>query len=321
MTSNTPPKETRVTQKLFERFYASGVATFDKEASSHWRDFSKNFIAHSSGENLELDGYGFGESGRHNLQAKLISWCSIFLHLRNLSDYKLSKRIQGAKLVVKKMGLNFSLDAFRQVATLNLLSKYIESKNEPRRILIIGDGHGILSALIHADYPKAQIILVDLGAVLLFQSHYLHKVFPEASQVLVDTGQNEYRNANFVFCPAGDLEQLSLEIDLAINIASMQEMNPLVIARYFDFLRKSKTQLFYCCNRLEKFLVGGEVIRFMDYPWKPSDAHLVNELAPWHQWFFGIGGSSQNIKWMGMPIPFVHEYDGPHWHRLTQMKD
>ena len=315
-----PPEKTSVTQKLFEQFYADGRVTFDKEASSHWRDFSRNIFARSAGKNLQLDGYGFGESGQRSLPIRLIGRFSIFLHLIKLRDYQLYKRIYGAKKIIKKMGLHFSLDAFRQVATLNLLNKYIGTNNEPSRILIIGDGHGILSALIHTEYPKSQITLVDLGAVLLFQSHYLHEAFPQALQSLVEEGHDNCRDATFIFCPSGDLGLLSLEFDLAINVASMQEMDPLVVARYFDFLRKSKTQLFYCCNRLEKFLVGGEVTRFMDYPWDSSDIHLVDELAPWHQWFFAIGGASSNVKYMGVPVPFMHQYDGPHWHRLTKLK-
>jgi hypothetical protein len=310
----------RVTQKLFDKFYIDGKVNFDQDASSHWLDFSKNITARFSGKNLHLHGYGFGESERSSLLAKLISWLSVFLHLRKLSDWQLSKRVKKGKKIVNRMGLQFSLDAFRQLATLNLLKKYIQPKTPPSRILIIGDGHGILSALIHAEYPQSQIILVDLGAVLLFQSYYLNKAFPESKQSLVDEGHDKCSDASFVFCPSSDLRSLALEFDLAINIASMQEMNPLAIASYFDFLRKSKTQLFYCCNRLEKLLVGGEITRFMDYPWVSSDIHLIDEMTPWHQWFIGLGWSSSNMKWRGIPIPFIYQYDGPHWHRLTKFK-
>ena len=204
---------------------------------------------------------------------------------------------------------------------MSLLANHIGLNNSPNRILIIGDGHGILSALLHMQYPKAQIFLVDLGAVLLFQSHYLNAVFPSAHQLLVRENEDSIEGATFIFCPAGHLDILCNEFDLAINVASMQEMTPTVIESYFRFLRKSKTKLFYCCNRLEKILVGGEVTRFMDYPWMLTDNHVVDELTPWHQWFFAPSFTANNIKFWGMPISFLKKYDGPHWHRLTKMKD
>ena len=97
-------------------------------------------------------------------------------------------------------------------------------------------------------------------------------------------------------------------VDIALNIASMQEMDPPVIAAYFDDLRAIPSQrqlVFYCCNREEKVLPDGTVTRFLAYPWHPSDQILVDEYAPWHQQYYTL-----------MP-PFYRPYDGPHRHRLV----
>ena len=53
-------------------------------------------------------------------------------------------------------------------------------------------------------------------------------------------------------------------ISLAINIASMQEMDPPVINDYFDLVRAAPGQrtAFHCCNRIEKVLSDGTRIRF-----------------------------------------------------------
>jgi len=309
-----------VSQRLYEQFYSDGNVIVDNAASSHWKSFSKNISAKSLGNSFRLSGYGFGESERPRLLNRLFGWISIFLHLRNLSDHTISRHLKSSKEIVKKMGLHFSLDAFRQVCTLSFLVNHLGSKNYPSRILVIGDGHGILSALLHAQYPKSQIFLIDLGAVLLFQSHYLNMAFPYASQLLVEEKMDSIEGATFIFCPAGHIDMLHNQFDLAINVASMQEMTQTVIEGYFQFLRKSKTKLFYCCNRLEKSLVGGNIIRFMDYPWGLTDNHIVDELTPWHQWFFAPGAPTALLNWRSVPIPFIHQYDGPHWHRLTQMK-
>lgn len=323
MTRNTgitiPIASASVHQRLFKRFYRNGVANLDKAASSHWTEFSKNFHVRSVDNDFEANGYGFGSSGNSGLFARFSAWVANTLHLSYLSLPGLRQDVRDAKAVVARMGLAFSLDAFRQTCTLNLLASHLSSEGVPERILIIGDGHGILSALFHHHYPTARIFLADLGSVLFFQAYHLHKAYPDASQVLIDGENKDGAGEVFNFCPADQLGTLPMEsFSLAINVASMQEMDPTVTANYFSLMRQRNTKLFYCCNRLEKRLVGGEVARFMDFPWLPEDKHLLDEPCPWHQWFFGRG-ASPHITALGIPVPFMHQYDGPHWHRLTKL--
>ena len=99
-------------------------------------------------------------------------------------------------------------------------------------------------------------------------------------------------------------------IDLAINIASMQEMEPQYIRNYFDGLytiSSSRDLDFYCCNREEKTLPDGTITRFKDYPWSNLDNVKIDELCPWHQQFY-------------IPYPpFYKPYDGPHRHQLRTL--
>ena len=87
----------------------------------------------------------------------------------------------------------------------------------------------------------------------------------------------------------------------------MQEMDPPVTARYFELLRRAKTALFYCCNREEKVLPDGTVTRFAEFPWKPEDKVLFDELCPWHNSYYAL-----------LP-PFYRPYDGPIRHRLVRL--
>jgi len=290
-------------------------------ASSHWKECSRHFKVRTSGaDQFEVAGYGFGSSGSGSLPARLLSWAGNAFHLSYLGLSGLRQDVREAKVVVQRMGLAFSPDAFRQVCTLNLLVRQMQTKQVPNRILIIGDGHGIPAALIHTRYPDARIFLADLGSVLFFQAYHLHKAFPDAPQALTDEDGDGHTRSVFNFCPADSLDTLPQDaFDLAINVASMQEINPAVTARYFALLRRHNTRLFYCCNRLEKRLRGGEITRFMDYPWSPADEHWVDGPCPWHQWFFGRG-SSPHVRLWGCPVPFMHRYDGPHWHRLTRLR-
>jgi hypothetical protein len=307
-----------VINTLYKQFYANGSAATDaSQASAHWKDFSKNFsvAVDAKGNLLSVNGYGFGGSGNHDLNARVSAAIGNAIMLTCLSYPGLSVEIKRAKKVVASMGLSFSQDAFRQVCTKHFLQKQIEKNRIPiNTILLIGDGHGILSALMREEYPDAKIFLIDLGATLFFQAYHLGKRYPEARHVLVEEGNI----GDFFYCPAEQSANLpTSKIDLAINIASMQEMTNAVVGEYFKMLRDRKTILFYCCNRLEKRLPDGQVIRFMGYPWTKEDKHLVDEKCPWHQFFFGRSGS-ENVKLMNiLPIPFFHKYDGVHWHRLT----
>ena len=111
---------------------------------------------------------------------------------------------------------------------------------------------------------------------------------------------------------AMDHELLRLcPVDLALNIASMQEMDTPVISAYFEDLRAiaSQRQLAsYCCNREENRLPDGTVTRFSEYPWNSSDKITVDELCPWHQQYYVFR------------IPAYRLYDGPIRHRLATLQ-
>ena len=73
--------------------------------------------------------------------------------------------------------------------------------------------------------------------------------------------------------------------------------------RYFKYMRSSKKSpcYFYCCNRLEKELPDGSIIKFINYPWKNNDDVLIDELCPWYK------------KYPSLKPPFFRKYDGPQY--------
>lgn len=179
-----------------------------------------------------------------------------------------------------------------------------------------------MSALIKELFPNSLICLVDLGKILLFQAHYCEKAHPECLHRLVLDSSDTINQSDldFLYCPAEYLEKLDeLSFDIAINIASMQEMNQTSINTYFDFLRHhmSSNNLFYCCNREEKEMPGGEISKFLSYPWRKEDFHLVDEYCPWHLYVFSFGRAKNGPQLFKIRIPFINYFDGPIMHRLT----
>ena len=109
---------------------------------------------------------------------------------------------------------------------------------------------------------------------------------------------------------------------MAVNIASMQEMNQAAIDKCFRFLRHNLTtdHLFYCCNRQEKKMPGGEISRFDAYPWKRNDRHLVDELCPWHLYYLSVGREKNGPAAFNKRTPLINYFEGPHRHRLTVLE-
>ena len=313
-----------IVKRLYLDFHNDPVTgTHSPEASSHWKDFSKysKVEADVDGNIKTIKGFGFGGSDDSRLAAKLVAGIGNQLMMAGLPYSGISADVKRSKQLVRSMGLYFSQDAFRQACTRFFLKNEIDKLKLPiRNILIIGDGFGVLAALMHQQYPEANIFLIDLGVTLFFQSYYLSKKFPDKQHTLLEQTMQTSPSTGFFYCPAEWLDNFpAIEIDIAINIASMQEMNPDMISRYFNLLRKRKTKLFYCCNRLEKILPDGTPARIFEFPWKKEDVFIVDEVCPWHKFFVGrIGGT--NVRFLNfIPIPFLRKYDGVHWHRLAHL--
>ena len=175
--------------QLRNQFYKSGQAICMGEESSHWREFKKQFRTelsdgHGPGRIL---GYGFGESDRrpswlgHCLREVEIATKLLLLNQRGL----LWELLQ-ARRTVRKMGLFFSTDAFRHVCTMCLLKTKL--KSPPSAVALIGDGPGIMGALIHETWPSARLILIDLGATLAVQAQNLEKAYPKDVHVVAGGG-------------------------------------------------------------------------------------------------------------------------------------
>ena len=197
----------------------------------------------------------------------------------------------------------FGYDLTRMALTVDFLEKNLDSLNF-KTITIIGDGYGRLGCILKLKYPNCNIISINLGKTLLFDYFYSYKVFPKLQHKLVHSNKDFVSDFNYV--EAERYKSLSIESDLFINIASMQEMNYEQINDYFSLIKnQTKPTIFYCCNRLLKSLPDGSQISFNNYPWSGLEI-IVDELCPWYQ------------KFPSIKPPFVRRFDGPIQHRLVK---
>ncbi len=319
-----PTTNTLIIRKLIQKYYLDPTPRTNDFISSHWQFYSEKakLDFDDCGELMKLEGEGFGNPKWNSIRACTLDLLCIMTHLIHLKKrIPIIKLYLKASVLCKRIGLSPTIDTFRQVCSLILLSDHI-SKQLPERpfnFLIVGDGYGILSCLIAQRFANCTITLVDIGKTLLFQAYYCQQAYPDLSHRLIDDRPNQSLET-FNYCAAEDMDHLrNFEFDAVINIASMQEMNKLTISKYFALFRDviRKDNLFYCCNRISKILTGGEHIIYDEYPWSKDDIHLVDGICPWQRYFFAptyIKLTNTNFRF---PMPTIRKYDGPSRHRVT----
>lgn len=170
-----------------------------------------------------------------------------------------------------------------------------EGRNEPVVIVEIGGGYGGLAAKLRRRLPKAKVIVIDLPEANAIQTYYLSRVLPtERGFYSIDLEREGIKaflggDASYALLPTYAIAELpDLCADMVVNIRSMMEMLPEVIAGYFLHIHRISKPGggFYCVNRYHKQEIGMPV-RIRDYPF---DNH----------WF-------ATISWPAWTQPAIHE--------------
>ncbi len=299
-------------------FLINNLDADDTATSSHWKKYHKDF---SVGKDFDISGIvGFGGNSKKFRGIYKLAHIIFQNRYRRLGkDYSNFELIDSkASEMTKLQKRAYDLDVLRQTLTLSLLMNHFNEVGGGigRSVAVIGDGFASLSLLLLMSGFAKKVVLVNLSKTLLVDLLYFQKYNNKnrlASFVLVTEKEdsNKVKDFDLIAIQASNHEFLKFfPIDIFINIASMQEMNPEVISGYFDDMRevaKRQDSFFYCCNRIEKTFPDGTTVRFRDYPWSSLDQVIIDELCPWHQ------------KYYSLKPPFYHPYDGPIQHRLIKI--
>ncbi len=292
----------------------------DKSASSHWRKYHESFrFIESHFEGL----VGFGGNCRPRFFIFRLLERLMQLRFRKMGGINFHPIDQLAQRMALKQSRTYDLDLLRQSLTVSFLQTKVPDAMTPKSTAcVIGDGFSSMTSLMLLSKCAGRVILINLNKTLLVDLWYLklwmgEDVFAKSVDLVVNKveldkvlSKQVSLTGNVIAIQAVNQDLLKYcSVDLVINIASMQEMDPPIIYKYFESMRavKSKRTLFYCCNRVEKELPDGTVTKFEEYPWCPADEIIVDELCPWHQEFYSFRP------------PFFRKYDGPIQHRLVTL--
>lgn len=219
-------------------------------------------------------------------------------------------------VVARKHGRVLTHDMMRQVLTLALIRHHVGLKQDRTCNMIIGDGYGVLTSLFLLAAPERKNIACNLTKSLLLDLLNIRKSSPDIKPVLVRTAEEMEAaiadpSVNLIALQADNAEAAkNAPIGIATNVHSMMEMNPDIIAAYFEILRNNRSAetAFYCSNRIYKKLDDGVITRFFDYPWQDDDQVLMDGVSRWSQWT------------ISRTPPFLHHRTGKKrltWHRLA----
>lgn len=325
-----------ILKTLYSSYYLENHSLNDQEMSSHWKHYSNLFSVKidETDKVVALRGIGFGDQMTRNPLQKGVHWIGHSIHfLQSQDKARIISLLAKTMKICNSTGFSVSFDVFKQILSLNLILHYgselLMDKKMPV-FIVIGDGFGFMACLLKSVFPNALIILVDIGKTLLFQAFYCQRAHPESLHVLLNSDNFNPERADFLYCPAHQLKELdahlqsqSLKVDVSINIVSMQEMKPETVCEYFSFLRKNLEiqNLFYCCNREKKVLMGGEILEIKKYPYTERDHHYVDEYCPWYKFFLTARPYVYKKKpqFLGFKLPFINYFEGPIIHRLSKL--
>lgn len=196
--------------------------------------------------------------------------------------------------VTRRQGRAFTYDILRQCLTLALIRRFVPLDTQPGVSVVIGDGYGQMTALLALAHPGRKAIAVNLTKPLLLDLVFIRQAVPGIGIALVrDAAEMEEALADpaigVIGVQADNAAVLAAApIALAVNVVSMQEMDPPVVAHYFHLLRNNRADrtAFYCCNKLWKRLADGTEVKFSDYPWHAEDDIVLDEICQWSQWVY-----------------------------------
>jgi hypothetical protein len=303
-------------------YLASKVHKIDAGCSSHWAKYHRDF--YFTGDGFKgLEGFG----GCQPIPVGLRSLAHQLLQFRfrrmGKSFPSFNYVDREAKNITTSQNRHYDLDVLRQTLTLSFLKTTIpETITSSSMACVIGDGFSSMSSLLLQTKSAGCVVLVNLTKSLLVYLWYLKlwlgtedfdaRVKLVSDSTSLEKIKNEWysqpeKGLVIAFEAQDEYLLKACPIDYAINIVSMQEMDHPVTAKYFEdliFIGRSRKLLFYCCNREEKTLPDDTVTRLEDYPWRAEDQILIDEICPWHRFYYS------------KRPPFYHPYN-PIRHRLV----
>lgn len=145
-------------------------------------------------------------------------------------------------------------------------------KKHPKTIVEFGGGYGLLAYMLRILFPESKIFIIDIPEIISLQHNFLSQIKNESighislGEESDNNSPDEYEfNINLVECSAAS--SFKVPTDLAIALASFQEMNKDTVNSYLDWIQNNinESGYFYGYNCNGQDIDG--YISPADMPW------------------------------------------------------
>ena len=273
----------QITKKLLKHI---NLGTNEKQKSSHWLKYTQNFNF-KNGEIAGISGFSYATK-----KFPFLDIYHRFLQKLNYSNVDFSFNSYWYKVALSAMNKQSRIVdscVLRQVLTMNLLDKKLNLEYLDN-ICVIGDGQSNFVAIALESNKFKKILSINLPEVLLNDFILIKKMgFPTKKINLINTKKqlrDFYKNdvSSFGMIEANNVDILYKEpIDLFVNIASFGEMTLDTVSNYFKIIKSTLNGAYlYSCNREEKRLPDGTIIKLKDFPWEGFTQKILDEGSPWN---------------------------------------
>jgi putative sugar O-methyltransferase len=201
----------------------------------------------------------------------------------------------GAPVCYKKNNLQFTNRWIRQIYLFSLLKRSLGPfiGNEIKIIMDIGSSYGGLASIIKKNYPKTNMVLVDLPEQLAAAQYYLRLKFPKAKFAKYNDlkhcekiDRDLISNYDFLLIPSFMFEKLEENsVDLITNVASLNEMTREWVDYYVNSRVFCTTKYICLVNRILKEQNIGTKISILDMHLERYDC-IHFDLCPYFDWLY-----------------------------------
>lgn len=263
----------------------------ERSQSAYWREEVKSVRITADGRLEGASVLGM-ISRKRSWHHRLAHWLlQTPFRLMGRAYATLAESLALGQLIADRQQRAFTYDLLRHSLTLALIRHFIPLDRTDEVSVVIGDGYGMMGSLLRLAAPHRKVIICNLNTPLLLDLVFVRQALPDDGVALART---DAELTAALADPAVGVIGVQADhcailaaapIGLAVNIVSMQEMDPAVVADYFRLLRHNGAErtAFYCCNRLWKRLRDGTDVKFSLYPWLARDQVLLDKPCPWSQ--------------------------------------
>lgn len=284
-------------------FWQKHLETFDVELPLNWKGIGSGAFSPLTPRDLIV-----------SIRAFIEIYLSAVLS-RVRIPRKCHREVKVAQDLCRLSNRAFDYDVWRHSQVLRTLDS--SEVLNVSTICVIGDGLATMVGLLYLrqSAPSQLIISVNLPEILLLDYRIMREIGIPSEHIQYCDSQSELENLSDccrVVLIAADNANIirSWNVDLFINIDSMQEMTQKARQEYFEIIA-SNNAYFYCCNMTKKTLRDGAVNTFLEYPWGLSNSILSGEPS-WLRRFIRI-----RSPWGRFRAP-VGIFKTPHLHRLVK---